>query len=115
MEIHKFNKFTKGWFIGDFDPVVLKTDQFEVAYQTHKKGEIHDIHYHKKSREYNLLLTGSMIINEQELNEGDLFIIEPYEVSEPTFLTDVSLVVVRIPSIKGDKYVIEEENTSGRA
>ena len=106
MEIHKFNKFVKGWFIGDFEPVVLKTDQFEVAYHTHKKGEIHDIHYHKKTREYNLLISGSMMINEQELNSGDLFIIEPYEVSEPTFLTDVCLVVVRTPSVKGDKYVI---------
>lgn len=115
MEIHKFNKFTKGWFIGDFDPVVLKTDQVEVAYQTHKADERHDIHYHKKSREYNLLISGTMVINEQELNAGDLFIIEPYEVSEPTFITDVTLVVVRAPSIKGDKYVIGTEESNGNA
>ena len=106
MEIHKIENFVKGWFIGNFDPVVHKTDQVEVAYQTHEAGEHHDIHYHKKSREYNYLIRGKMVINEQELNAGDIFILEPYEVSEPTFLTDVELIVVRVPSIKGDKYVV---------
>lgn len=108
MEVFKLKNMIKGWFVGDFEPVVLRTDQFEVAYQTHKAGERHDIHYHKKSREYNLLIHGRMIINEQEFNDGDIFILEPYEVSEPTFLTDVELVVVRTPSIKGDKYVVGE-------
>lgn len=106
MEIHKLDKMINGWFVGNFDPAVLKTDQFEVAYQTHKAGESHDIHYHKKSREYNVLVHGEMIINEQKLNAGDIFILEPYEVSEPTFLTDVELVVVRTSSVKGDKYVV---------
>ena len=106
MEILDFDEMIKGWFIGDFEPVALRTDQFEVAYQTHKAHESHDIHYHKRSREYNLLIKGQMIINEKELNAGDIFILEPYEVSEPTFLTDVELVVVRVPSVKGDKYVV---------
>ena len=106
MEVDKLDRMVKGWFIGDFDPSVLKTDQFEVAYHTHSAGEHHDIHYHKKSREYNLLVRGKMIINEQEFNAGDIFILEPYEVSEPTFLTDVELVVVRAPSVKDDKYIV---------
>ncbi|MGV7234728.1 MAG: hypothetical protein ACQ9ET_00575 [Nitrosomonadaceae bacterium] len=96
--------------MGNFDPVVLQTDQFEVAYQTHEAGEAHDIHYHKKTREYNVLIHGTMIINEQELNAGDIFIIEPYEVSEPTFITAVELIVVRYPgSIAGDKYVVRDD------
>ena len=110
MEIYKLDDMIKGWFVGDFEPVVLKTKQVEVAYQTHAAGEKHDIHYHKKSREYNLLIRGKMIINERELNGGDIFILEPYEISEPTFLTDVELVVVKMPSIKDDKYIVNGDN-----
>ena len=106
MELHKLEDMFKGWFIGDFEPSILKTDQFEVAYHTHKAGEHHDTHYHKESREYNVLVKGVMIVNKQTFTAGDIFIIEPYEVSEPEFITDVELVVVRTPSVKDDKYVV---------
>ena len=37
----------KGWFVGDFEPSVYKTKEFEVGYFTHKKGEKWPFHYHK--------------------------------------------------------------------
>jgi len=45
-----------GWFIGDFEPSVLRTSDFEVCYKEHKKGEDWPRHYHKEATEYNLLL-----------------------------------------------------------
>jgi len=47
-----------------------------------------------------------MKINDTLLVEGDLFLIEPYEISVPEFLTDCELIVVKTPSIKGDKYIV---------
>lgn len=107
MKVLKFGDMINGWFIGNFEPAVLKTDQFEVAYHKHKKGEQHDIHYHKKATEYNLLIRGKMIMNDKEFSEGDIVIMEPYDVAEAVFLTDVEIVVVKVPSVKNDKYVIK--------
>ena len=41
------------------------------------------------------------------LEAGDVFTIEPGEVAEPHFLTNVELVVVKIPSIPKDKVVVK--------
>ena len=106
MKSYKLEDMVRGWFIGDFD-AVLRTDQFEVAYQTYKKGEQHEIHYHKIAAEYNLVAQGTVIMNGQEFNKGDIFVMEPYEVAEIEFITDAELVVVKTPSVTSDKYVVQ--------
>lgn len=95
-----------GWFIGDFEPSVLKTKDFEVCYKIHKKGEQWDTHYHKVSTEYNYLISGEMVIQNKRINSGDIFIIEPFEIANPEFLTDCVLVIVKTPSSPKDKYKI---------
>jgi mannose-6-phosphate isomerase-like protein (cupin superfamily) len=110
MKVTKIKDYKGGWFIGNFEPSVLKTDLFEVCYKTHYKGEKWDTHYHKKASEVNYLIRGKMTINEIELNEGDVFVIEPYFVSEPVFLTNCELIVVKMPSQINDKYLVELNN-----
>lgn len=95
-----------GWFIGNFEPSVLKTDQFEVCYKFHSKGEKWDTHYHKKGTEINYLIEGKMIIQDKELNKGDIFVLNPYEIADPFFLEDCTLLIVKTPSIPGDKFII---------
>lgn len=106
MKISKMSEMVGGWFVGDFEPSVYKTSDFEVCYKQHYKGEIWDNHYHKVATEVNYLIRGEMKINDVFLQEGDIFLIEPNEVSVPEFLTDCELIVVKTPSIKGDKYII---------
>ena len=36
----------RGWFIGDFEPSVLKTKDFEVGVLVHPKGEKWPAHFH---------------------------------------------------------------------
>lgn len=93
-----------GWFIGDFQPTSYKTKDFEVCYKHHKKGEKWETHYHKKSIEINYLIEGRMRIQNTDLSSGDIFIIKPYEVSDPEFLDDCKIVVVKTPSVTNDKY-----------
>jgi hypothetical protein len=38
---------TKGWFIGNFESVVLSTTNVEVAVKKHKAGECELAHHHK--------------------------------------------------------------------
>ena len=58
-----------GWFIGNFEPTAYKTEQFEVCYKHHTKGEKWDAHYHKAGTEINYLVSGKMTIQNKELND----------------------------------------------
>lgn len=100
------DEFHRGWFIGNFEPSLLKTDQFEVSILKHAKGEQWAKHYHAIATEYNVLLKGSMKINGELMIEGDVFVIEPGEAAEPEFLEDCTLVCVKTPSLPGDKYEV---------
>lgn len=104
MRIAKLSDMTGGWFIGNFIPTAFKTNEFEVKYCVHKKGERHTVHYHKEATEINLLIRGKMSILGHVLNSGDIFIIYPEELSDPVFIEDCKIVCVKIPSLPGDKY-----------
>ena len=106
MEIFKFEDMIGGWFVGNFEPTAYKTEDYEVCYKLHKKGESWDTHYHKKATEINLLLSGKMSINDTIIESGDIFVIKPFYVSEPEFLEDCALVIVKSVSDTNDKYIV---------
>jgi quercetin dioxygenase-like cupin family protein len=106
MKIHNIDEFKGGWFLGDFEPSLYKTCQFEVSYKRHAKGEVWPKHFHPIATEFNCLVQGAMVIQDIPLKPGDVFVIEPGEVADPVFLEDCHLIVVKIPSIPGDKYEV---------
>lgn len=106
MKITKISDYKRGWFIGDFEPSILRTKDFEVALLTHKKDEQWPVHYHKNSVEYNVLVSGKMIIQGRELNSGDVFVFEKNEIADPIFLEDCTVVCVKVPSLPNDKYEV---------
>ena len=107
MNVSNIKKMFKGWFIGNFEPSVLKTDKFEVGLHIHKKGDETHNHYHKLSTEVNVIISGKMKVNGKILCDGDIFTFEPYTVSEAEFLEDTKLIVVRDSSHPKDKYSAE--------
>lgn len=109
MEVFNFNDFKGGWFVGNFEPSAYKTGDFEVCYKHHSKGEEWDTHYHKIGTEINLLVNGEMTIQGKSLKSGDVFILRPYEVADPVFLTDCTVLIIKTPSIPGDKYTINTQ------
>jgi hypothetical protein len=108
MNITKLKDYVRGWFIGDFEPSVLRTKDFEVGVLKHTKGEKWPAHYHKNSVEYNVLVNGKMIIQGKELNSGDVFVFEKGQIADPVFLEDCTVVVVKVPSIPNDKFEVEK-------
>jgi quercetin dioxygenase-like cupin family protein len=105
MKIEKIKNFKNGWFIGNFEPSLFKTENFEVSVQFHAKGFIGVKHYHKKSTEYNLILKGKINICGNELSKGDIFIFSPNEISESFFMEDTEILVVKNFSDPSDKYL----------
>lgn len=108
MKVSRIEDMTGGWFIGDFEPSLLKTHHFEVGYKLHEKGEKWPAHYHTGA-EYNFLMSGKMRICGEIITAGDLFVIDPHEVAAPEFLEDCHVVVVKVPSKPGDKFIVKEE------
>ena len=96
---------TKGWFIGDFEPSLMKTKEFEVAVQHFEAGEYADWHVHKVATEYTVIVSGKAEMNGRLISEGDIIVLEPEEGSDFRALTDVTTAVVKTPCAKGDKYL----------
>jgi len=100
------DNFIKGWFVGNFEPSLLK-ENFEVGFHQHKAGDFHQDHFHKHSTEINLVVEGKVKINGEVFRAGDIFVLEPYEISQCEYLTDVKLVVVRNLSDPNDKFEVQ--------
>lgn len=114
---HFFNveDSNNGWFIGNFPKTVLTTPNFEVSYKRFKKGEKSDGHHHTQSTEYNLVVEGLVMVNNQKrvcLEPGCIFIYYPYEPSVVEFLEDSALVVIRVPSVNDKEYKLEKPKCS---
>jgi quercetin dioxygenase-like cupin family protein len=104
----KFNleDMHKGWFVGNFEPAVFKTELFEVGTTFHPKGSSWDLHYHKKGTEITWLISGKMKIQETIVEAGEIFLIPPYEIADPEFLEDCRVLVIKTPSDTNDKYSV---------
>ena len=102
----KLSDMERGWFIGDFSPSILRSKDFEVGVLSHKRGEPWPKHFHAKATEINVLLEGQMLINGHLIGVGDIFVFEPSEVADPTFLEDCKVLCIKTPSIPGDKYEV---------
>ena len=66
------------------------------------------MHYHKEAIEVSILIEGSAKINGVEIGVGDIFVLDRNEVVDAEFYEDSKLVVVKTPSVIGDKYLVEE-------
>jgi len=105
LERHPLNSFTKGWFVGKFDPTLIPTDAVEVAVKHYRKGESEASHHHKVATELTLVLNGEAKMSGEEIGAGEIVKIYPGQSTDFHALSDVTTVVVKMPSVAGDKYM----------
>lgn len=105
MKTAKLDEMTKGWFIGNFEPSLLKTNACEVAVKTYQKGEVESKHYHKIATEYTVIISGKVRMFDTVFSEGDIVIAQPGDVTDFEALTDAVNVVVKLPGANDDKYL----------
>jgi quercetin dioxygenase-like cupin family protein len=108
MKTAKLSDMTNGWFVGDFDPSLLKTKDFEVAVQRFEAGEYAEWHVHKVATEYTVIVSGKAEANGQPLAAGDIIVLEPGEGTDFRAITEVTTAVVKTPCVKGDKYLRDQ-------
>lgn len=100
----RIDEMERGWFVGDFEPSVLRTNAAEVGVKCYKAGDKEGSHHHKSATEVTLIISGHARMNGVDLVEGDIVRLEPGEVADFQAMSDVTTVVVKVPSVKGDKY-----------
>ena len=106
MIFSNIKQYKMGWFIGNFEPTLLKTPDFEIAHHSYKKGFTAVPHIHKIATEYNYIVSGLLIAGGKHLEKGDIFIFEPNEIADVVFLEDSELIIIKTPSVVGDKYEV---------
>ncbi len=105
MTIAELSEMTGGWFVGAFAPVVLHTDVCEVACKRYRAGAVEPRHVHRIATEVTLIVSGRVVMNGTELTAGQIIRLEPGEPADFAALEDTVTVVVKTPSVAGDKYV----------
>jgi quercetin dioxygenase-like cupin family protein len=104
MKIFQESDMIKGWFVGDFDPVVFKSSQCEVGVKRYKTGDYEPAHVHKIATEITMVIEGRAQMGPTELTKGSIVMLEPGEGTDFRALEDTLTVTVKVPSVPGDKY-----------
>jgi hypothetical protein len=105
MQAYELSKMVGGWFIGHFQPVAVSTDQFEVAIKHYRAGDKEQRHHHKVAWEITAIASGAVRMCGQVFEKGAIVHLAPGESADFEALEDTITVVVKSPSVAGDKYL----------
>ena len=92
-----------GWLVGNFQPALAQTEEFEFAVKYFKEGDNEQRHYQVTAYELSVVVSGSCRIGEVSLQAGEALLIEPGEIAGFEAFSDCSIAVVKWPSIPNDK------------
>ena len=106
MKVDKLDTFFKGWVVGNFNPSLFKTNDFEVAVKEYKTGEYEQNHYHKVATEITIITQGLVRMNGTVYTKGDVITIEPGESTDFKVLDNTTTTVIKFPCVEGDKYLL---------
>jgi len=104
MKKYNLENFKLGWIIGNFEPSILRTDQFEISIKKYSKGDYEQEHLHKIADEITIIVAGNVLMNGVEYEANDIILVEKKESTDFKVLTDTITVVIKTPSVPGDKY-----------
>jgi len=107
MRHDRLEAMTKGWFVGDFAPAAIRSEACEVAIKRYAAGDQEAAHYHAVAVELTAIVSGRVRMLGRDWGEGDILTIEPGEATDFLALTDVVTVVVKLPSVMGDKHLVD--------
>lgn len=111
MRTARIDDMVGGWFVGDFEPSVLRTDVCEVAVKHYAAGSVEDEHWQATATELTVIISGEAEMAGRRLVAGDIICLSPGPEDASGFLavTDVVLVAVKTPSLPADKRLVEHE------
>lgn len=109
VSVRRLDDMVGGWFVGAFEPVVLPNEHAEVAVKRYPAGAVEAPHVHRESTELTLIVDGAARMAGRDLGPGDIIVLPPGTVTGFEALEACTTVVVKSPSVPGDKYPAELE------
>lgn len=107
MKKYRLENFTRGWVIGDFEPSIFKTKDFELNISFTEKGHIGAKHIHKIADEIVFISSGKFKLGEEIFCTGDIVYISSGEFSGFECLESGNTTTIKTCSVKGDKYLVD--------
>lgn len=104
LEKYKLEDMIKGWFIGNFEPSLYKTNDVEVGIKKYNAGDYENSHFHKIATEFTVIISGTVEMNGVQYFENEIIKIIPGVITNFKAITDVITVVVKLPGANNDKY-----------
>jgi anti-sigma factor ChrR (cupin superfamily) len=106
MIVSQLDTMRGGWFVGAFTPSCLPLDVCEVAIKHYRAGDYEAAHVHRVATELTAIVQGRVEMNGRVLVAGDIATLAPGEAADFRVLEDCITVVVKSPSVAGDKYIV---------
>ena len=103
----KIENYIKGWLVGDFEPSLIKNKDIEIAIKFYKKNDIELNHCHKIATEYTVVISGVVKMMNVIFRLGEIVIVTPNIYNQFECIEDACILVIKTPSIVGDKYIVE--------
>ena len=106
MIVRSLQDMVGGWIVGNFEPTCLKTTACEVACKHYEAGAAETAHVHRIATELTLIAAGRVTMNGRTYGAGDIIVLEPGDATDFRALENTTTVVVKMPSVAGDKYLV---------
>lgn len=106
MRTYRLENFKGGWLVGDFDPHIIRTKDFEFLVRYYKPGDKDPKHVHKIADEITVIVSGVVKMAGDIYKAGDVIHILPGDASDFECIEDAAIAVIKTPSVIGDKYVL---------
>jgi len=105
MEKKNLKNFIKGWIIGNFEPALAKTTDFEIAIKRYNKGDTEPRHFHKLATEWTIVIEGVIKMNNTVYIKDDIVEVNINETITFECVEDAITIVVKSPCVPDDKYI----------
>lgn len=109
MKVKKLSEMKGGWFVGNFEPSLIKTNDVEAAVKSYKKGDYEREHFHKIATEITVVISGRVKMFQKIFEQGDMIVVEPFDATDFEALEDTVCAVVKYPGAGHDKYITEDK------
>jgi len=93
--------------VGNFEPTIFPSQDFEIALKYFKQGDIEPKHYQLSAHELTIVVSGRVRMGKHFASTGDGLLIEPLECIDFEALSDTALVCVKWPSNPLDKVLCD--------
>lgn len=105
MRHDRLERMVRGWLVGDFEPAVLRSSEVEVGIKRYKSGDYESRHVHKIATEITVVVSGKVEMNDISYVTDDIIVLEPGDETDFRAIEDSVTLVVKLPSVAGDKYL----------